>query len=367
MDDRLTRVSFSAVPGWKADDPAPALKAFRRSLTHLEGAKPYRTGAFGIDALGLAVLSAFLDTLRPGATEAARGFFEDHFTPFRVMPEQGASGFVTAYYEPEVAVSDAPDEIYRFPFYQPPTDLVEVDAANAPALAASGHAFGRYRADGIEPYPDRGEIERGLLEGRDLEIAWARDRIDVFFAHIQGSARLVYPDGQVRRIGYAAKNGHPFTAIGRVLIDLGEISREAVTMDRLRAWLADHPERQDEILWQNRSFIFFRETPDANSADGPVGAAKVPLTAGRSLAVDRLLHTFGTPFFIDAPDLRHLDGGRPFRRLMIAQDTGSAIVGPARGDIFVGSGVEAGQRAGSVRHAADFYMLVPNSHAGTGR
>ena len=160
------------------------------------------------------------------------------------------------------------------------------------------------------------------------------------------------------RITYAAKTGHPFTGVGRVLAELGEIPLSDVTMQSIRAWFARNPGRIDEMLWRNRSYIFFREAPVEDPELGPIAAAKVPLTPGRSIAVDRLLHTFGTPFFVDAPGLTAFDG-RPFRRLMIAQDTGSAIVGAARGDLFAGSGDAAGEIAGVIRHPADFYALLP--------
>ncbi len=159
---------------------------------------------------------------------------------------------------------------------------------------------------------------------------------------------------------YAAKSGHRFSGPGRILAALGEIPAEQVTMQSIRAWFRRNPGRVDEILQQNRSYIFFREAPVDDAALGPVAAAKVPLTAGRSLAVDRLLHTFATPFYIDAPVLAAF-GAAPFRRLMIAQDTGSAIVGPARGDLFAGSGDRAGEIAGVVRHTADFHVLLPRA------
>lgn len=173
-------------------------------------------------------------------------------------------------------------------------------------------------------------------------------------------------DGSLRRVTYAAKSGQRFTGPGRVLAELGEIALADVTMQSIRAWFAAHPDRVDEILWQNRSYIFFRDAPVGDPSLGPVAAAKVPLTAGRSLAVDRLLHTFGTPFYIDAPSLTAFSGA-PFRRLMIAQDTGSAIVGPARGDLFAGSGHAAGEIAGVVRNPADFYALVPKALLETAR
>ncbi len=201
-------------------------------------------------------------------------------------------------------------------------------------------------------------IERGAIEGKDLEIAWVADKVDAFFVHVQGAARLKMTDGRLCRVTYAAKSGQRFTGPGKVLSENGEIPLEKVTMQSIRAWFKAHPDRVDEILWQNRSYIFFREAAVDDAGLGPIAAAKVPLTAGRSIAVDRLLHTFGTPFYIDAPSLTAFDA-KPFRRLMIAQDTGSAITGPARGDLFAGSGDAAGEIAGVVRNAAEFYALLP--------
>lgn len=291
-----------------------------------------------------------------GSAEA-RSFFERHFVPARVTAETG-KGFVTGFYEPEVEASPIRTADFTVPLLSRPDDLVDLDDASRPAGMDPYFAFGRQAGDRVVPYFDRGEIDRGALAGRGLEIAWLADPVDAYFIHVQGAARLKMTDGRLIRVTYAAKTGHPFTGAGRVLIDQGEIPFERVTMQSIRAWLRAHPERVDETLWRNRSYIFFREAPVDDPALGPVAAAKVPLTPGRSIAVDRLLHTFGTPFFIDAPALIAFDG-RPFRRLMIAQDTGSAITGPARGDLFAGSGDAAGDIAGVVRSDADFYALLP--------
>ncbi len=165
------------------------------------------------------------------------------------------------------------------------------------------------------------------------------------------------------RITYAAKTGHPFTGIGRILVAEGEISADEISMQTIRQWLRDHPEKADDLIWQNRSYIFFREAPVDDLNVGQIAAAKVPLTAGRSIAVDRFLHTFGTPFYVNAPTVTEFDHA-PFARLMIAQDTGTAIVGPARGDLFAGSGDAAGQIAGGIKSKADFYALVPRALVG---
>ena len=363
MDFRLRRARFADLPGWADDDPSPLFAAMSLCRDHIQGVKPYRTGALGLTSEDLLPALTAAEGMSGSDAAAARSFFEQHFVPFHILPSSGA-GLVTAYYEPEVAVQAVPDADYRYPFYRRPADLVDVDETNRPDGMDPYFAFGRRGpAGGIAEYPDRNAIEAGLLTGKGLEIAYARSKVDVFFAHIQGAARLVYPDGQQRRITYAAKTGHRFSAIGKLLIERGEIAPADISMASIRAWLAAHPDEADAVMGHNRSFIFFREAEVDDLELGPIAAAKVPLVAGRSLAVDRLIHTFGTPFFIDSPSLTHLDGGRPFRRLMLALDTGSAITGPARGDLFTGSGDAAGVLAGNVRNEADFYILLPKQAA----
>lgn len=363
MSASLTPVPFDALPGWGLDDPRQVLAALADCARHCRSVKRYRTGSLGLTPDDLASAFAAAESVQSLSRSAARRFFETHFSPIRVAPQPSGGGFVTGYYEPEITVSERPDGRFRHPIYRPPPDLVAVDDTNRPPGFPETHAFGRSGPDGISVYPDRHAIDNGHLEGRGLEIAWADSRADVFFMHIQGAARLNFGNGDTRRVTYAAKTGHPFTAIGRVLIDRGDMRAEDVTMGSLRRWLADHPDRADALMWRNRSYIFFREAPVDDPARGPIAAAKVPLRPGRSLAVDRLIHTFATPVYVHAETLTHLSNG-PFRRLMLAQDTGSAIVGPARGDIFVGSGAEAGSLAGQVRHPATFYILVPEPAVG---
>lgn len=348
-------VSFGDIPGWARDDHDAAFATFRRSACH-GLVTPYRTGSLGVDAG--AFRQAFAEAERGLKPGSGRDFFERHFRPFIVAPEGDTEGFVTGFYEPQVEASPVRTARFSVPLLAVPDDLVKVDDADRPAGLDPALAFGRRTASGIAEYFDRAAIEGGALGARARPLAWLADRVDAFFIHVQGAAHLVFPDGSVRRVTYAAKSGHPFTGPGRVLAEMGEIAREEVTMQSIRAWFRENPGRVDEILHRNRSYIFFREAAVPDPALGPVAAAKVPLTAGRSLAVDRLLHTFATPFFVDAPSLAAFGGG-PFRRLMVAQDTGSAIVGPARGDLFAGSGGAAGEIAGVVRHPARFFALLP--------
>ncbi|MBX3579301.1 MAG: murein transglycosylase A [Rhizobiaceae bacterium] len=357
----LRPTSFDALPGWTDDDPAEAFAAFRRSALQ-ETVKPYKTGSLGIDRDAFAPSYELARNTPSLDSSASRRFFEAHFIPHRVEPNDRARGFVTGFYEPEVEARRERGGRFVVPLYARPDDLVDVDDANRPSGFDPYFAFGRRSGQGIVEYFDREAIVRGALQGRGLEIAWLESKVDAFFVQVQGAARLIFPDG-VRRVTYAAKTGHRFNGPGRRLADLGEIPLADVTMQSIRQWFRDHPDRIDEILWHNRSYVFFREASVDDPSLGPIAAAKVPLTPGRSVAVDRLLHTFGTPFYIDAPDLGAF-GGASFRRLMIAQDTGSAIVGSARGDLFAGSGDAAGEIAGVVRADADFFALVPRALAG---
>jgi len=350
-------VSFAGLPGWADDDLLAAFEAFRRSAFQVL-TKPYRTGALGVDFAAFAEGHDAARTVSAPKRSQARAFFEQYFVPALVRPDSGDRGLVTGFYEPEAEASAVRTAEFTVPLLARPADLVDIDDTSRSQGMDPYLAFARHAPSGPVEYFDRAAIEGGALAGRGLEIAWLRDKVDAFFIHVQGAARLAMTDGRRLRVTYAAKSGQRFSGPGRILADLGEIPLEKVTMQSIRAWFRDNPNRVDEILQQNRSYIFFREAPVDDPALGPVAAAKVPLTPGRSVAVDRLLHTFGTPFFIVAPALRAFgDGG--FRRLIIAQDTGSAIVGAARGDLFAGSGDAAGEIAGVVRHAADFYALLP--------
>ncbi len=362
MDFSLRRIAFREIGGWSVDDVTKSFAAFRRSAVHALTEKPYRTGSLGVShqdfaAIYQAAVAASAD-LGP---DQARAFFEAWFAPFVIEPMADRSGHVTAFYEPVVEVSDRPDADYLYPFLAPPPDLVRLDDLDTPPEGIPpGYAYALARGDRFGVCPDRRAIEEGAFAGAGLEIAFAKSRVDVFFAHVQGAARLFYRDGRTSRLTYAAKSGHPFSGIGGVLVARGEISRADSSMQSIRHWLATHAEEAEALMWENRSFIFFRPAPVDDPDLGPVAAAKVPLEPGRSMAVDRLIHTFSTPFFVSAPSLVDFDAPQPFARLMIAQDTGTAIVGPARGDLFTGSGNVAGDKAGAVNVDAVFTVLLPS-------
>jgi membrane-bound lytic murein transglycosylase A len=213
----------------------------------------------------------------------------------------------------------------------------------------------------LVPYYDRAQIEGGVLAGRGIEMVWLKDQTDLLFSQIQGSARVRLPDGSTVRINYDSYNGYPFTAVGRILVERGIFSKEEISMQKIREWMEANPDGAKELRRQNRSYVFFRELQLSDKEEA-IGAQGIPLTPGRSIAVDKSLHVYGTPFFIQGElPIDSATAKTPFHRLMIAQDTGSAIVGPARADLYFGAGADAGKVSGRLRHNMRFVMLVPKS------
>jgi membrane-bound lytic murein transglycosylase A len=290
----------------------------------------------------------------------ARAFFERNFRPLRIAALGESTGLLTGYYEPIVEGSRTRTAEFSVPLYRRPSNLIfsgrRQNPATFPNRGKVGRQLGRRK---IVPYYDRAEIENGVLEGRNLEICWLKDPIEAFCIHVQGSARVRLDDGKVLRVNYEAHNGYPYTPVGRILIERNFVPRDEMSMDRIRQWMQAHPDEAKELRQENKSYVFFRVT-ELSEQDEAVGGQGVPLTAVRSIAVDRALHVYGTPFFIEADlPIATLAPATKFRRLMIAQDTGSAIVGPARADLYFGAGEEAGRVSGRMRHQGRFTMLVP--------
>ncbi len=313
------------IDGWVADDHAAALSAF---VAHCEASKgrTLPTKAFGVSNANLRAICA---KARKTNAKDAKTFLEQHFTFHRVKDE----GFVTGYYMPELEGSLVRTSEYSVPLHGYPKDL--------------------------KVLPTRGEVMDGALDDMGLEVLWVKDPIDTFFTAIQGSARVRLPEGKLLRLSFAGKSGHEYTPIGRVLIERGEIAKENMSMDALRSWLSNNPSQQNEVFRHNKSYIFFELQSPETAEPSAIGGAGTPLTDLRSLAIDDDLHTYGSLIFVSS-ELRTYDkSGERFARLMVAQDTGSAIKGAARGDIFVGSGAKAGAIAGNIRHQAVFYLLVP--------
>lgn len=360
-DTRFEPVAWTDIDGWADDDQAAAFTAFLTSCRAVVGsAKGSRDTR--------PVYPALVETCRKarGAgtlnAEGARKFFEEHFAPVRVGKIDDPNGFLTGYYEPVVEGSRTLTDDFKVAVYGRPRDLVHMGRKRkAESFPNTGRVVRRISRGKYVPYFDRSQIEDGALATRKLEIAYLKDANDLLFIQIQGSARIRLTDGSLLRVNYDAHNGHPYTPVGRILIERGIIKREDMSMDAIRKWMAENPDGGRELRRQNKSFVFFRTVnlPENEEARGAQG---VPLTASRSIAVDRVLHVYGTPFFIGAELPIESDTSQTkFRKLMIAQDTGSAIVGPARADIYFGSGEAAGRIAGRIKTPGRFVMLMPRA------
>ncbi|WP_375460917.1 murein transglycosylase A [uncultured Enterovirga sp.] len=335
-------VLFAGLEGWLADDHAGALRAFRA------GCRSAKTGVRHPTRTCRAAAR-----VGPSQPEARR-FFERWFDPAEVS----ARGFLTGYYEPELPGSLTPDSQHRTPLLAKPADLVVRSPVGAPPGWPEGRTAARRTPSGFEPLQERGAIEDGALGEAAAPLVYLADQVDAFMVHVQGSARIRLPDGKLMRVGFDGRNGHPYTSIGRVLADQEGIAPAEMTADRLVAWLKANPDRAPGIMRANRSYIFFREV-ESKPGEGPVGAAGIPLVAGKSLAVDRSVWRYGTLVWLEG-DLPRPEGGtEPLRRLVVAQDTGAAIVGPARGDLFFGSGTDAGARASLARQQVRWVVLQP--------
>jgi membrane-bound lytic murein transglycosylase A len=359
-------IEWNALNGWETDDHAAAFATFLTSCRPLLRAS-VREG--DKRPMYLALTQVCRQALAVGrlTDDQARIFFEHNFRPLHITKLGDSAGLLTGYYEPIVDGSRFPTGIFKVPIYRRPPDLVP-PRGTGPGFPNKGQSLRRTSSGALVPYYDRGQILDGALDGKHLEICWIKNQSDALGIQIEGSARVRLEDGTILRINYDGHNGYPFVPVSRILIERNIIPRKEMSLERIREWMHANPQTAEEVLRQNRSFVFFRivglsEPKDAQDAAHDreaVGAQGVPLTPGRSIAIDNALHVYGTPFFIQA-DLPFTGekGSVSFDRLMIAQDTGSAIVGPARADIFWGAGDRAGQLANHVHHPGNFALLVP--------
>jgi membrane-bound lytic murein transglycosylase A len=328
-------VAFDRLDGWTADDLAQSLPALRASCGRLTQLAPSQTlGPSGLGGLAgdwLAPCGA-LRRVADADRLAVRAYFEEWFQPYRVKADGSSQGKFTGYFEPELRGSRQPDGRFKVPLYGLPPGQ-----ANDP------------------PTFTRAEIEAGALKGRGLELLWVDDAIDAHILHIQGSGKVRMTDGSIVQVGYAGNNGRPFVGLGQILFDEGKLPSKG-TMIEIRAWLEAHPAEAPALMAKNPRFVFFRLL----TGPGPIGAEGVALTPGRSLAVDPRFIPLGVPLWLDTSDAF----GRPFRRLMVAQDAGKAITGPIRGDVFWGSGDAAFDQAGRMKSSGTYYILLPRQRSG---
>lgn len=360
-------VSFADMPDWSLDQQGDALKAFQISCEALlnrpakRRVRPARVGGTAGDWHGVCKQAVTMDVTDHAA---ARAFFEAEFQPLHMITDKSDSGFLTGYYEPviEGSFEGGPGTDYTYPLYQRPPDLVMVNLGSFRADLNGRRIAGMVRNGNLVPFADRADIDKGSLNNKNLELIWVKDRVDAFFLHIQGSGRIRLPDGSFEKVGYNGQNGHVYKAIGAVLRDWGELAPDNISMSTIREWLDNNPDRVDDLLHENPSYIFFRKL----ATSGPVGSQGVVLTPGRSLAVDRKHIPLSAPLFLSGtyPNAQNPEGEPlPFHRLVVAQDTGGAIRGEMRGDVFWGMGDEAEVLAGHMQNAADFYLLLPKTLA----
>jgi membrane-bound lytic murein transglycosylase A len=324
-------VPFAELPGWQADTQGDALTAVRRSCAALQtqpADRPLNGNGVGGTAGQWRVACAAAQTL--GETEA-RAYFERQFRAYRVQAADGKEGLFTGYYEPSLRGSKTRGGVYTVPIYRHP-----------PGWTTKGG-----------PYPDRAAIDAGALAGKKLELAWSDSAIDVFFLQVQGSGRIVFSDGQVMHVGYGGDNGRKYVPIGRILIERGVYKPDEVSLQSIREWLLANPKQAPALMQENPRYIFFRTL----GAEGPLGASGVALSPGRSLAIDPSFMPMNAPLWLDTswPGSE----AKPLRRLVVAQDTGSAIKGPIRGDVFWGPGAEAERTAGQMKQPGTYFLLLP--------
>jgi len=355
---QLEPVKWSELAGWTADDHLAAFAAYEASCQALRKARRAEDRGQISGALWNVCRNAI--GLRPQDANTARAFFEKNFQPVRIARLGEVEGLLTGYFEPVVAGSRFPSPEFHVPLYRRPRDLLA--AGYKPASVAfpnKGVRIGRRNENNeLVPYHDRAAIEAGALDGQKLEICWLKDPLDLLMIQIEGSARVILEDGTPLRVSYDSHNGYRYSSIERVLAERNLIPRSEMSVQRIRDWMAAHPDEAAKVRATNRSYVFFRVTGLSNEGES-VGAQGVPLTPGRSIAVDRR-HESGMPFFIEANlPIDSAKSVSAFRRLMIAQDTGSAVVGPARADLYLGAGDDAGRIAGRLRHPGRFAMLIP--------
>lgn len=329
----LAPVELDEIPGWREDDHAAALDSFLKSAS----AAP----------LALPLIEAAAH-----ARGNARSFFENSFSAYRVEAEPG---LLTSYFEPLLTASRKQSASFAVPVYRRPRDLQPLPERHP--LRASGLTGGRYVEGDFCPYYTRAEIEAGAISGRGLELVFVDDPIAAYVMHVQGSGAASLAEGGTIRLSFDGKNGHPYTSAGKLMIERGYLSPEEASLDGMIGWLRAHPREAQALLCENKSYIFFKELETGTKA--PQGSMGAPLSAGRSLAVDPRYHPMGLPIWVEAPQLEY--EGQAFRRLMIAQDTGSAIIGPQRGDLFAGSGAAAGNVAGRIRQPCQFIVFRPRT------
>lgn len=341
----LQVTAWHAVSGWGEDDPAQAWGAFLQSCAALKQQPVWKT-------------VCDMAAEQPAQPESLRRFFEENFTPYRVTnPDNSSDGMITGYYEPLLNGSRTRSSRFRYPLYTVPDDLLVIDLASVYPELKGMRLRGRLQGNRVVPYYSRAEIDDSSASVKGKVLYWVDDAVDLFFLQIQGSGKIRLPGGETVRVGYADQNGYPYKSIGKALVERGELTLDKASMQGIKDWAKRNPTKLTELLNVNASYVFFRELP--NHLSGPLGALGVPLTAGRSLAVDPRTIPLGAPVFLATT---WPNDAKPLNRLMLAQDTGGAIKGVVRADFFWGFGNDAGKQAGGMKQTGKMWVLLPKDY-----
>ncbi|MEE4253793.1 MAG: MltA domain-containing protein [Desulfuromusa sp.] len=339
----LKKVSWAQVDGWLLDHPAAALVAFQQSCKAIGGREQWQNAC--AEAVKISTVGE----------KNSRDFFELYFQPYQVRNSDGSTdGLITGYYGPELLGSRMPTEEYKYPLYRQPDDMLIIDMDDLYPELSQYRLRGRIVGNRVVPYFDRNEIDYGENPLAGQELFWVKDPVDLFFLHIQGSGRVRLPDGELVMVNYANQNGHPYRSIGKLLLERNEMTRDQMSMQNIRKWVAENPDAGRQLLAENPSYVFFREL--SAEFKSPPGALGVPLTALRSLAVDPRTIPLGAPVFLSTT---FPGTDFPLKQLMVAQDTGGAIKGEVRADFFWGMGNDAGKIAGRMKQDGRLWVLLP--------
>ncbi|WP_232429410.1 murein transglycosylase A [Noviherbaspirillum autotrophicum] len=341
----LKPTTFAALPGWGKDDLRDAWAPFLASCAALAKKPEWREPC------------AVARDVDAGKDKAIRAFFEAFLVPHQVInPDGSDTGLVTGYYEPLLRGARKRGGPYQIPLHRAPEDMLTIDLTALYPELKSMRLRGRVVGNKVVPYLSRAELtQSGVLAGKEL--LWVDDAIEAFFLQVQGSGRVQLADAkETVRVAYADQNGYPYKSIGRYLVDKGEMSLEQASAQNIKTWFVAHPERRQELLNANPSYVFFKEEKVIDPSKGPKGALGIPLTPERSIAVDAQFIPLGAPVFL-ATTQPGTD--TPLQRLTMAQDTGGAIRNAVRADYFWGFGAEAGERAGKMKQRATMWVLLP--------